>query len=60
MLLSQGAQEATQSACERDLPSTNREKKKPIPPGHPDIAFRQAHVPASTLSLAGEINTAQT
>ena len=60
MLLSQGAQEATQSACERDLPSTNGEKKKPIPPGHPDIAFRQAHVPASTLSLAGEINTAQT
>ena len=35
-------------------------KKKPIPPGHPDIAFRQAHVPASTLSLAGANNTAQT
>lgn len=24
-------------------------KKKPIPSGHPDIAFRQAHVPASTF-----------
>lgn len=35
-------------------------KKKSIPPGHPDIAFRQAHVPDSTLSLAGENNTAQT